>query len=95
MDPLVAAGLATTAAAGGFAAAWPTRDRLVKRRLRDRVVITLKSGTAFSGVLYEADGKSYVLRAAEALGVASNGSNAPVDGEVIVARSDVEFVQRP
>lgn len=95
MDPLVAAGLATTAAAGGFVAAWPTRDRLVKRRLRDRVVVTLKSGAAFSGVLFEADGKSYVLRGASALGFAANGADAPVDGEIIVARSNVEHMQRP
>lgn len=94
-DLLFAAGLATTAAAGGAAAAWPSRDRLIRRRLRDRVVITLKSGASFSGVLFDVDAKSFVLRQAEALGVAADGRNLAVDGELFVARADVEFVQRP
>jgi hypothetical protein len=92
---LVGAGVAIASTMTGAVAVWPSRDRLVRSRLRDRVVLTLKSGAAFGGVLFEADSKSFVLRDAEALGAAPNGAHLPVDGELLVARSEVEFVQRP
>lgn len=71
------------------------RDRLLRRRARQTVVVTLKSGLAFRGVLFDVDGRSLVLRNAEALEQGLNGSHVPVDGEVVMARSDVEFWQRP
>jgi small nuclear ribonucleoprotein (snRNP)-like protein len=69
-------------------------DRLLKQRLRETVVATLKTGTAFSGVLYEVDGQSLVLRNARAL---SRNGDEPVmvDGELLLARADVEYMQRP
>lgn len=76
------------------AVVWPSRDRLIRRRLRDQVVVTLKSGSAFRGVLFEADARSFVLRNVEMLGQ-GDGVHIPVDGELMVARTDVEFVQRP
>ena len=59
------------------------------------VVVTLKSGLAFRGVLFDVDDRSFVLRNAEALEQGANGSHVAVDGEVVMARSDVEFWQRP
>jgi hypothetical protein len=71
------------------------RDRLIRRRMKDTVVVTLKSGLAFKGVLFEVDGKSFVLRNALALEQGPQHENVPVDGEVFVSRSEVEFIQRP
>jgi small nuclear ribonucleoprotein (snRNP)-like protein len=70
------------------------RDRLLRRRARETVVVTMRSGATYKGVLFEADGKSLVLRNAEAWGHNGDGRTA-VDGELLLARADVEFVQRP
>lgn len=75
-------------------AVWPSRDRLMRRRLRETVVVTLKTGAAFKGALFEADARSFVLRNAELLG-RPDVAPIPVDGELMVARADVEYVQRP
>lgn len=82
----------TTAGAG--AGMWVGRDRLVRRRVKDTVVATMKSGAAFKGVLFEADGRSLILRNAEAWRPGDE-QMVPVDGEVLLARADVEFLQRP
>jgi small nuclear ribonucleoprotein (snRNP)-like protein len=68
---------------------------LVRSRLRSRVVVTLKSGASFEGVLAEVDARAWVLRSAQALGVGDHGANVPVDGEVLILVSDVEYAQRP
>lgn len=69
----------------------------MKRILRDRVcrtvIVTLKTGHAFQGVLYQGDGDALVLRNTEALGVGERGANVTVDGELLVLRPDVAFIQ--
>ena len=70
------------------------RDWLIRDRLRQKVVVTLKSRASFSGVLFEVDDRSYVLRNAQALDPGGAGV-VPVDGEVVLARADIEFLQRP
>lgn len=87
--------MAAMVSAGSGAGVWlGSRDRLVRRRMRDTVVVTMKTGASFRGVLFEADGRSIVLRNAEALTM-SDERTIPVDGEVLLARADVEFLQRP
>lgn len=78
------------------AALWlmSTRDRLVRRRLRDDVVVTMKSGEAFRGVLHDADSRSFVLRDAKALTDAA-AKPVPVDGELILDRGQIDYFQRP
>ncbi len=66
---------------------------LLDERLLASVVVTLKSGTAFAGVLYAEDKGAVVLCKAEH--IAPDGSRTAVDGEVVMLRSDVDFVQRP
>lgn len=75
---------------------WPARPStsLLNLRLREKVIVTLKSGEAFSGLLWEADDKVWVLRDAVAIGVASKPS-VGVDGEVILLADTVAFAQRP
>jgi len=69
--------------------------RLLRLRIHKRVLVSLKSGESFAGVLYDADSEAFVLRNAEALGVAERGAPLPVDGEVVILRADVAFVQVP
>lgn len=75
-------------------AVWPSRDRLLRRNVRDTVIVNMKSRIAFRGVLYEADRHSLILRNAV---IARPEDDAPtaVDGEVFLPRIDVEFMQRP
>lgn len=96
IDAAVFAGFFGLMASTGGALAWVGgRDRLMRRRVKNVVVVTLKSGLAFRGVLFEVDSRSFVLRNAEALEQAADGSHVMVDGEVFLARSEVEFLQRP
>ena len=69
-------------------------NQVIKKRLHYRVVVTLKSGAAFHGVLWETDRQALVLRDAEAV---PGGTQAPVgvDGELLLLWADVDFIQRP
>ena len=89
---VLAAGVALTG--GTLAVAWPSRDRLLRRRLRQTVIANLKTGTAFHGVLFEVDARTMVLRNAQAHHPGDE-TMIPVDGELVIARADVEFLQRP
>ena len=71
-----------------------TRDRLVRGRLRDELIVTMKSGEAFRGVLTEADSRSFVMRNAKALTDAT-ARPVPVDGELILDRAQIDYFQRP
>ena len=77
-------------------AAFVFRPRsIVRRRTKARLVVTLKSGASFEGVLFEADATAWVLRNARALRAAGDGADVPVDGEVLILVADVEYAQRP
>lgn len=52
----------------------------------------MQDGTAWRGVLYAVDGRSLVLRSAEAL---TENARGPVDGELILARDHIAYMQRP
>jgi small nuclear ribonucleoprotein (snRNP)-like protein len=70
--------------------------RLIREHLRKRVIVTLKTGEAFGGVLFSADSEALVLREAVLLEV--NGTDRaaqPVDGELLVLRADVAYLQFP
>lgn len=68
---------------------------LVKRLLRQRLVVTLKTGEAFDGVLYEADRQAWVLCNVTLLHGAPKGDHLPVDGEVLILTSDIAYTQKP
>lgn len=70
----------------------PARS-VLDERLLDYVVITLKSGTTFGGVLYAEDSGAVVLAKAEH--VQRDGSKVSADGEIVILRGDVDFIQRP
>lgn len=56
-----------------------------------RVIVNQKDGTRFRGVLWQRRAQWLVVRQAELL---PPGSDAiPVDGEVLIFKSDVSFLQ--
>lgn len=65
------------------------RRNLVRRL----VIVNLKSGRAFRGILWKQAGPLLVLRNAEML--EPNRTPVPADGEVIIERAEVEFIQIP
>ena len=66
------------------------RMRVLRRRRHCPVVVTLKSGGGFKGVLADDDSRTLVLRNVEAI----DTKLVAVDGEVIVPWSDVKYLQR-
>lgn len=78
------------------ALAWyVTRTRVIASRVRDRVIVTLKSGESFSGLLLTHDSKALVLQQTHALGAGERSTDLPLDGELIVLLPDVAHIQKP
>lgn len=71
------------------------RSKVITSRLRERVIVTLKTGAAFGGVLYSHDDRTLVLRETQALGAGERGTNLPLDGELIILLPDVAYIQKP
>lgn len=71
------------------------RSRVLRSRFRERVIVTVKTGDTFGGILYSADDKALVLRETAALGAGERSTDLPLDGEIIVLLSDVAYIQRP
>lgn len=70
------------------------RDRIVRGLVRRQALVTLKSGAVFSGVLWDADRESLVLRGTEAVSPGQE-PNVSVDGELLILRPDVAYLQFP
>lgn len=67
---------------------------LFRQHLRKAVIVTLKSGEAFRGVLFDADRDAIVLRNASVLdGNGTDRTPTPVDGELLVLRADLSYMQ--
>ncbi len=66
---------------------------LLDQRLRERFVVTLVTGETFNGLLMEADERTVILRDAQVL--ASDGKVAPVDGELLLRREAIAYLQHP
>jgi small nuclear ribonucleoprotein (snRNP)-like protein len=67
-------------------------EHIVGNRIRSRVLVSLKTGDAFEGVLWDADRQAFVLRNAAQIG-APGTAPAAVDGELVVLVADVAYVQ--
>lgn len=67
------------------------RDRIMRAHLRYRLVVTMIDDATWDGVLIDADDRTLVLREVQA--VQKDGTRVPADGEVLVQRSDVAYVQ--
>lgn len=93
---LIAAALLAGAAAATAATVWWSSHRgLLASRARRQVIVTLKTGEAFSGLLYAADRDAVVLRDTTALSFGHDGGHLPVEGEAVLLRSDIAYMQVP
>jgi hypothetical protein len=61
-----------------------------KLAIHRRVMVNLTTGSAIDGVLWSDRGPLIVLRDAN---LHSEGGSAPLDGEVIIERDRIDFVQ--
>lgn len=69
-------------------------DVLVRRQMRRQVVIELRGGETFRGLLVAVDARSVLLRSVEVLG-SPQAETQVVDGELLIPRADIKFMQRP
>lgn len=67
-------------------------DRLLKRLLRERFIVTLRNGEAFDGLLVEVDARTIRLAQADAI---TKTSRVSVDGDLYLPRAEVTYLQRP
>lgn len=68
------------------------RDRLLKSLLRERFVVTLKTGEAFDGLLDRHDESTIELLNVTAV---STTSRVSVDGRMYLPREQIAYMQRP
>jgi hypothetical protein len=68
------------------------RDQLIRRALRDRFVVTMRSKEAFEGLLLDADDKTVQLTDAYAL---TGRDRVSIDGDLYLPRTEVAYMQRP
>jgi small nuclear ribonucleoprotein (snRNP)-like protein len=73
----------------------PEQPSAIDARIRHRVIVTLRSGESFAGLLFEADERVWILRNAEAIAAGDRGTNLIVDGEIVIPAENVAFAQRP
>lgn len=64
--------------------------RIIQRR---QVVVNMLDGSAFTGVFFRQDGPLLVLKNAQF--VQGGSEPAPLDGDVVIERSKVLFIQVP
>lgn len=68
------------------------RDKLIRQHLRERFVVTLRSGESFDGLLVDADEKTF--RFVDAFAI--DGKNrVGVDGELFIPRDESLYLQKP
>lgn len=66
-------------------------DRIVKQHLRTKFLITLKTGTTWSGLLVDADASTLQLIDAEVFD--ADGTSTKADGRVFLPRADLAYMQ--
>lgn len=66
-------------------------DRLIRKAVRSRYLVTLDGDEAIEGVLLDADALHLILGDAGTLG--ADGSRLPVDGSVWIPRARVRYMQ--
>lgn len=68
------------------------KDRLLRKMILERFVVTLRSGESFDGLLADADTKTIRLVSSFAL---SGKDRVSVDGELFIPRNEITYLQRP
>ena len=72
-----------------------SRPSVLGSALRERVIVTLKTGEGYDGLLFRVDGKTWELVQAAALGVGERGADVPVNGTLLIPADNVAYAQRP
>lgn len=67
---------------------------ILKQSVKQRVLVTLKTGEGFDGLLFWADGKTWELVQARAVGAGERGADVPVDGTLLIPADNVAYAQR-
>ena len=68
------------------------KDRLLRKMILERFIVTLRSGESFDGLLADADTKTIRLVSSFAL---SGKDRVSVDGELFIPRNEITYLQRP
>lgn len=68
-------------------------QRLIADRLAVRVIVTQDDGQSFAGMIADLDDGWLLLREAEHLG--PQGSRVALDGELLIPRERIAFIQKP
>lgn len=89
---LIVAVLVLAVAVVGSAVFLRAPERLVRGVTRRRCLVSCKDARQFSGVLWAADRGCLVLKQAVMVG---DDGTAPMDGEVLILRDDIAFIQFP
>lgn len=92
MTILLAGALVAAAIVGSTLVLSRRSGRVLRLRIHKTVIVTLKSGETFRGVLFDSDSEALVLRNASFVGAKDDLS---VDGEVLILRPDIATLQRP
>jgi hypothetical protein len=66
---------------------------LLEQRLRERFVVTMTSGASFAGLLEDVDDRVVVL--IDAVAYKTDGTTAPADGQIVLHRDAIAYMQRP
>lgn len=67
---------------------------ILKQSVKQRVLVTLKTGEGFDGLLFWADGKTWELVQAHAVGAGERGADVPVNGTLLIPAENVAYAQR-
>lgn len=66
-------------------------DRIVRRTVRSRYLVTTESDETFDGIVLDADARTIVL--ADAAQVGADGSRTKLTGQVLIPRQTVKYLQ--
>jgi small nuclear ribonucleoprotein (snRNP)-like protein len=69
-------------------------DVLLRSRIHRKVVVELRSGETFDGIIAKTDRHSVLLQSVRLLAGAETQPTR-IDGELLLPRCDVKFIQRP
>lgn len=69
------------------------RDRLLRTYVRERFVVTMKSGETFDGLLDDHDETTVEL--VDAHHLSASGVVSTVDGRLYLPRAGIAYMQRP
>jgi hypothetical protein len=68
-------------------------NRLIDSRTAVKVIVTLTDGGSFAGLIIDLDTNWLLIREAAQLG--PQGSSVGVDGELLLPRDRIAYVQKP